>query len=160
MLTKLKSFMQKKQVKNQKRQGFTLVELMVAMAIVILLGGASFFAYGHVQQMRKMAQVSTEMDAIASACLTYEALNTEGKLPGTLKDLETGLDAEHSIDGVAHENLIQGSTVKSSGEGATAKSAIKDPWGNDYGYSSTARTIDCTPKKADNTDGTKITKHI
>lgn len=55
MLTKLKSFMQKKQVKNQKRQGFTLVELMVAMAIVILLGGASFFAYGHVQQMRKMA---------------------------------------------------------------------------------------------------------
>jgi prepilin-type N-terminal cleavage/methylation domain-containing protein len=160
MLTKLKSFMNKKLVKNQKRQGFTLVELMVSMAIVILLGGASFFAYGHVQQMRKMAQVSTEMDAIASACLTYESLNVEGELPASLADLETGLDKDHSIDGVAHKNLIQGSTVKTTGTGDTAKSGINDPWGNAYGYSNTDRTISCTPKNSDNSDGTTITKHI
>jgi prepilin-type N-terminal cleavage/methylation domain-containing protein len=117
MLTKLKSFRQKKQVKNQKRQGFTLVELMVAMAIVILLGGASFFAYGHVQQVRKMAQVSTEMDALANACLTYEALNVDGGLPDSLGDLVTGLTKTQSIDGVAHTNLIKSSTVKTSGQG-------------------------------------------
>ena len=156
MLEKMRSFMKKKVNRNEKRPGFTLVELMVAMSIVILLGAASFFAYGHVQQMRKMAQVSTEMDAIANACLTYESLNVAGALPASLKDLETGLTAANSIDGVKHENLIQASTNKTSGK----VTGIKDPWNQDYGYDKTARTISCNPKDASGGSMSQIVKHF
>jgi len=126
MLVKLRKFLQRKDEAARKRKGFTLVELMVAMSIVILLGAAAFFAYGHVQQMRKMAQVTTDMDAIAAACLTYESLNRAGTLPANLAALNTGLTAAQSIDGVKHDNFIQAGTTRPSGSGSTATVSIKD----------------------------------
>ncbi len=158
MLVKLRKFLQRKDEAARKRKGFTLVELMVAMSIVILLGAAAFFAYGHVQQMRKMAQVTTDMDAIAAACLTYESLNRAGTLPANLAALNTGLTAAQSIDGVKHDNFIQAGTTRPSGSGSTATVSIKDPWNQDYGYSQTERHITCTPKDASGTAMATITK--
>ena len=146
MLTKMRNFLKRNDATGKKRKGFTLVELMVAMSIVILLGAASFFAYSHVQQMRKMAQVTTDMDAIASACLTYESLNVNGKLPASLNDLATGLSATQSIDGVAHTAFIQAG--KSTTSGKTTTVSLKDPGGVEYSYSQGARTIACTPQDA------------
>jgi prepilin-type N-terminal cleavage/methylation domain-containing protein len=156
MLTKMRNFLQRKEAAGKKRKGFTLVELMVAMSIVILLGAASFFAYSHVQQMRKMAQVTTDMDAIATACLTYESLNTEGKPPASLDALATGLDKDHSIDGVAHSSFIQGG--KTTSDGKTTTASLKDPWGVTYGYSQSERHITCTPQDSSGTSMSTITK--
>ena len=93
-----------------------------------------------------MAQVTTDMDAIASACLTYESLNVNGKLPASLNDLATGLSATQSIDGVAHTAFIQAG--KSTTSGKTTTVSLKDPWGVEYSYSQGARTIACTPQDA------------
>ena len=158
MLTKMRNFLKRNDATGRRRKGFTLVELMVAMSIVILLGAAAFFAYGHVQQMRKMAQVTTDMDAISSACLTYESLNKAGTLPATLADLNTGLTAAQSIDGVKHTGFIQAGKTTSSGSGENASVSIKDPWDQAYGYSQAQRTITCTPKDANGNSMAQIVK--
>jgi prepilin-type N-terminal cleavage/methylation domain-containing protein len=156
MLTKMRNFLKRNDATGKRRKGFTLVELMVAMSIVILLGAAAFFAYGHVQQMRKMAQVTTDMDAISAACLTYESLNKNGTLPATLDDLNTGLTAEQSIDGVAHTGFIQAGKTTTSGTNSTV--SIKDPWDQDYGYSQKEIKLTCTPKDANGNSMAQITK--
>lgn len=129
MLEKMKKMiMNKKQVGKQagkKRQGFTLIELMVAMSIVILLGAAAFFSYSQVQQTRKIAQMNMDMDAIATACLTYESLSIKGLPPTDLAALATGLTADESIDGATHTSLIQGGKSNAS-DGAQTVS-LKDP---------------------------------
>ena len=155
MLNKMKSMLMKKKA-DQKRKGFTLIELMVAMSIVILLGAAAFFSYGHVQQTRKVAQMNMDMDAIATACLTYESLNIAGAPPESLAALQSGLSAENSIDGAAHTNMIQGG--KSSANTGSDVATLKDPWNNDYNYDQNKRQISCTPLDQDNK--TKLTTVI
>ena len=127
--------------RTEGRKGFTLVELMIALAIVIALSVAAFFAYGQAQQMRKIAQMNNDLDAIASGALAYESLAINSTPPTNIDDLITGLTAAQSIDGAAHANFIS-STKAGTGDDAT----ITDPWGVEYTYSQTARTVSCTPK--------------
>ncbi len=158
MLTKIRKMVQMKKQEGKKRQGFTLVELMVAMSIVILLGAAAFFAYGQVQQTRKMAQMQIDMDAIAAAALTFESLNINGQPPADMAALTTGLDAANSIDGIAHINLIQGG--KQTGATDTAAATIRDPWNAEYVLSGPARTITCTPHDANNNAMAVVTRRF
>lgn len=156
MLKKIRSMFKKQVVTGEKRKGFTLVELMVAMSIVILLGGAAFFGYRHVQQMRRITQVNIDMDAISTAALTYESLNVTGQLPVDLNALATGLTKEESIDGDEHKNLIKSNKVS---QADATKGQILDPWNRAYVYNQTDRTVSCTPKDADGTtDLATITK--
>lgn len=142
MLEKIRLFLKRKPVEGKKRKGFTLVELMVAMSIVILLGGSAFFSYRHVQHMRKIAQINMDMEAIVAACLTYESLNVTGKLPASLKDLNQGLLAAESIDGAAHPKLLSSNKMGVTGANA---GQVLDPWNRPYEYSATDRTVSCTP---------------
>lgn len=155
MLQKIRSLITRKPVEGKKRKGFTLVELMVAMSIVILLGGAAFFSYRHVQQMRKIAQVNMDLEAIAAACLTYESLSVNGKLPTNLAALHTGLTAAESIDGAPHEKLLASSKM---GSGKTGQGQVLDPWNKPYDYSAGERTVSCTPIGPDGTTTQPVIK--
>jgi prepilin-type N-terminal cleavage/methylation domain-containing protein len=119
--------------KKQKRNGFTLIELMVAMAIVILLSAATFFGYGQVQEMRRKAQASAELSAMASACAVFESLHINGAIPNDLKELENGITADDAIDDMQHKELIK----------SERKDLSKDPWGGTYIYNKDSRTIQC-----------------
>lgn len=132
--------------KNVKRRGFSLPEILVACAIIIALSSAAFFGFNKAQHTRKMAQMQSEMEAIATACLTYEALASSSMPPADLGTLITGLTATDSIDGCSHENLLTWTRSNTSADGLT------NPWGNAYTYDADARTITTTPKDENGAD--------
>lgn len=141
-----------KALKNKRRKGFTLIEIMIACAIIIALSVGAFFYYSQTQQSRKMAQMRQDMEAICTASLAYEAMSLDSTPPASVQDLITGLSAAQSIDGVAHKFLTQtqGST--------TSTDKILDPWGTEYVYDQSARTVTCIPKDASGTDMTAVVR--
>ena len=130
--------------KNKKKKGFSLMEILVACAIIVSLSVGAFFMFNEGQQTRKMAQMTNDMDALATGCLAYEALSLESLPPDTLADLATGLTADESVDNSAHDNFV---TSTKSDDGT-----FLDPWGVEYEYDSAERTITCTPKDSSGQD--------
>lgn len=138
--------------KGRRRNGFSMVEIMVGLAIVIALGVGAFFAFNQVQQMRKMAQMNSDLDAIVNGCLAYESMNINSLPPAALSDLVTGLTADESVDGSAHENFV--TSIKAT------DGAFTDPWGTEYVYSQSERTVSCTPNDASGTPMETVTKNF
>lgn len=139
--------------KSAKRKGFTLMEILVACAIIIALSVGAFFAYQQAQQTRKMAQMNQDMEAIANAALSYEAMSTDSSLPDSIATMITGLSADKSIDGSEHKLLTQF-------KGGAEATDVTDPWGTAYTYSATDRTVTCTPKDASGTNMATVTRHF
>ena len=91
---------------NKKRKGFSFMEILVALIMIVSLSVGAFFTYSDAQQTRKMAQMHNDMDAIVTGVLVYEALAMDSQLPDDLTGLVTGLTADEAVDGVAHTNLV------------------------------------------------------
>mgnify|MGYP004459047245 FL=1 len=153
MKSKFSSFLHKTWFQSAKRKGFTLMEILVACAIIIALSVGAFFAYQQAQQTRKMAQMNQDMEAIANAALSYEAMSTDSTLPDSIATMITGLSADKSIDGSEHKLLTQF-------KGGAEATDVTDPWGANYTYSPTDRTITCTPKDASGTAMATVTRHF
>ena len=149
MLSKIQA-----KLKNRKK-GFSMVEMGIVIALIIIMGTFLFVKGGEIQQSRKLAQVSNDMDAIATGALMYESFHINSQLPGTLVDLADGLDAAESIDGMAHKNIVSSSKVTTSDAGA-----FVDPWGTAYEYDATERTLKCTPKDASGASQKEIVRHF
>lgn len=153
MISEKISLFRDKFKKSAKRKGFTLMEILVACAIIIALSVGAFFAYQQAQQTRKMAQMNQDMEAIANAALSYEAMSTDSTLPDSIATMITGLAADKSIDGSEHKLLTQF-------KGGAEATDVTDPWGAAYTYSATDRTITCTPKDASGTKMATVTRHF
>lgn len=153
MISEKISLFRDKFKKSAKRKGFTLMEILVACAIIIALSVGAFFAYQQAQQTRKMAQMNQDMEAIANAALSYEAMSTDSTLPDSIATMITGLAADKSIDGSEHKLLTQ---FKGGKEGTD----VTDPWGAAYTYSATDRIVTCTPKDASGTAMATVTRHF
>ena len=153
MISEKISLFRDKFKKSAKRKGFTLMEILAACAIIVALSVGVFFAYQQAQQTRKMAQMNQDMEAIANAALSYEAMSTDSSLPDSIATMITGLPADKSIDGSAHKLLNQF-------KGGAEATDVTDPWGAAYTYSATDRTITCTPKDASGTAMSTVTRHF
>ena len=142
----------KNKLNCKRRKGFTLIEIMVACAIIIALSVGAFFGYSQAQQSRKMAQMRQDMEAICTAALAYEAMSLDSNPPADMAALMSGLSADKAVDGTAHTFLTQtkGSTVSAD--------SILDPWGAAYTYSQADRTVTCTPKDASGTAMTAVVR--
>lgn len=80
-----------------------------------------------------------EMEAIRSGILSYEATSLNSTLPPSLEILVSkGLSEDESVDGAAHPSFVD--SIK-SGNGA-----YLDPWGQEYVYNATERSLTCVPK--------------
>lgn len=157
MKSKFSSFLHKTWFQSAKRKGFTLMEILVACAIIIALSVGAFFAYQQAQQTRKMAQMNQDMEAIANAALSYEAMSLKSTPPENIQAMITGLSDSESIDGSPHTflNYLKG---KGATDGTTT---VTTPWGDTYDYKAGERTISCTPKAADGkTDLPTVTRHF
>lgn len=147
MMTKLTS-----KFANKKRKGFSFMEILVALILIVSLSVGAFFMFNEAQQTRKLAQMNNDMDAITTGCLTYESLNVNSELPASLADLATGLTTNDSVDGLEHKNIVR-STKAADGN-------FVDPWGQAYEYDKAARTLTCTPKDKSGTAMDPVVRHF
>ena len=72
-----------KRMGNQK--GFTLIELMIVVAIIGILTAIAFPLYANIQARARLAKAQADARTLASAVVVYSAHT--GVLPGSLPDL-------------------------------------------------------------------------
>ncbi len=135
---------------------FTLIELIVVTAVIIILTGLVLSTVGYVQKKGARARAETEIAALSAACESYKADN--GVYPKDATTTDT-LDAKATInmanyqaasqylygqlagdpdfDGVPNPNNKSYMQFKPNMLGTDNANKVypRDPFGNSYGYS-------------------------
>ena len=143
--------------------GFTLIELLVVMTIIVILAGLVIGVSGFAQKKGARSRAEAEILALSAALEGYKADN--GIYPRDAKS--DALDAKNSPNPSAYSdaslllyNELAGCTggsrtpttgkksyfafkpnMLSPSDQTTAVTAVRDPFGNSYGYS-TANQLD------------------
>jgi prepilin-type N-terminal cleavage/methylation domain-containing protein len=76
-----------KRMRNQK--GFTLIELMIVVAIIGILTAIAFPLYANIQARARVAKAQADARTLASAVVVYSAHT--GVLPTALTDLSSSV---------------------------------------------------------------------
>jgi general secretion pathway protein G len=109
---------------RKRQSGFTLLEIMLVISIIVILLGVAINRLGNTTGIAKTIAVRADAQAISTQLKLYESMN--GFLPTT----EQGLQAL----------VTQPSTEpKPSRWYQLFKDIPKDPWGNNYIYLSPGR---------------------
>ena len=139
-----------------KRHGFTLIELIVAVTVIIILVGLVLSTVGYVQKKGARARAETEIAAMSAACENYKADNgvyptdsaTTQLLDSTVSVNPTNyqiasqylygqLAGDLDFDGVPDSNRKSYMQFKPNTLGRDNNNKVypRDPFGNSYGYS-------------------------
>jgi len=143
------------------RRAFTLIELIVVTAVIIILTGLVLSTVGYIQKKGARARAETEIAAMSAACENYKADNGIYPRDNTTSQYTDTLNARQNFDATQtvyqHASFYlytQLSADSSGNRNPTGKSymqfkptmllpvggigtviAISDPFGNSYGYS-------------------------
>jgi len=104
----------------KKQSGFSLLEILVAMAIMAILGGVMVIQFAGKTQEANLIKIKTDLKAIESALIQYSADNF--MFPTTeqgIEALETKPTSRPEPKNYARQGYIQ---------------LGLDPWGNPYQY--------------------------
>ena len=141
------------------RSAFTLIELLIVFALILVLTGLVLSTAGYARKKGARARAETEIAAMSAACESYKADN--GVYPSdsntnTLDARTSGnpTSPSYNLTSLALYNLLFGATSGSRTPDAGKRSYfvfkpnmlspadqtqpvvfIKDPFGNSYGYS-------------------------
>ena len=112
------------------KNGCTLLELMVVVAIIVLLAGIILPNYAKRVDRAKMVKVEADISAIETAISMYS-----NDMGGYFGDLKNGVSLGTSTDPVSI-GLVQGPGDSSQAKwnGPYLKGINKDPWGNNYRF--------------------------
>jgi type II secretion system protein G len=75
--------------KRMNQRGFTLVELMIVVAIIGILTAIAFPLYANIQARARTAKAQADIRTLASAAVVYSAHT--GALPTALTDLQAAV---------------------------------------------------------------------
>jgi prepilin-type N-terminal cleavage/methylation domain-containing protein len=166
--------------KRRYKLAFTLIELLIVIAVIVVLAGLILTMIGYVQKKEARARAETEIAAISAACESYKADNGiyprgNANLSNTTPydtdnlDARTNLDPSAAVYSAASLFLYEQLAGVTSGSRAAIPSgktyftfkanmllpappstaditAIRDPFGNSYGYSTANQADPVTPK--------------
>ena len=109
----------------KRRKGFTLIEIMVVIAIIALLTGMVVFSVSKVRAKSRIAKAEADIASLETAAVMYQV--DMGNYPGNdtlIADLTDPTGKPSGWRGpyvrIKEENIEGG--------------ALKDPWGNGYVY--------------------------
>jgi type II secretory pathway pseudopilin PulG len=153
---------------------FTLIELLIVIAIIIVLAGLVLSTVGYVQKKGARSRAETEIAAMSAACESYKADNGIYPRDNTTNQYTDTLDARQNFDATqtVYQNAslflydaLFGATSGSRTPNAGARSYftfkpnqlspsdqaqpvtfIRDSFGNSYGYSTANQADPTTPK--------------
>ncbi len=114
-----------KRSRRQNRRGFTLTEVLLVMAILVMIGGLAVVGFLQAQNRATRDAARSEINTMKSACTQYRLqLN---RFPSKLDDLFTP---------------PQGVTPSQWGGPYLTSGSKFDPWGNEYRYEFNEQTLE------------------
>ncbi|MCH2182826.1 MAG: type II secretion system major pseudopilin GspG [Mariniblastus sp.] len=100
------------------RRGFTLMELLLVMAILVIMASMVTFAFLQIQQNAQSDATLSQISTLESACMQYKL--QVGRFPNTLDDL----------------HIQPAGLTTRQWRGPFLQDPVPmDPWGNEYVYS-------------------------
>lgn len=111
-------------MRNQRRAGFTLMELLLVMAILVVMGGMVSFAFLNIQQNSMGDLTQTQINTLEEACMQFKL--THNRFPNKLQELT-------SVPSGMTENQWRGPFIEGDGNVPT------DPWSQPFDYSKDER---------------------
>ena len=113
------------------KRGFTLVELLVVMAMIAIIAGALTTGVARAQRRSKISRAQTEAREITNAILAYANYAEDGTLSELtgLNDTEAGEDSLKWILGKVKSRNVDVPVLYNA---AIQGGKIRDPWGRPY----------------------------
>lgn len=114
-----------------RKQGFTLVEMLAVVTIIVILAGASVSGIRQARNVARNAKAESEARELVNAWLQYFNLRGEwpsgianqSKVESTYKNLKPITEPSSETKGIVLFNLT---------ERTDGKNTMLDPWGNPY----------------------------
>ncbi|OAI43137.1 hypothetical protein AYO41_02765 [Verrucomicrobia bacterium SCGC AG-212-E04] len=123
---------------RRRQRGFTLLEIMLVVTIIMLLLGAGVFFLGDQFTIGQKARVQADLQGLTTNLRTYQMMN--GFFPTTQQGLQALM-------------IQPGSEPKPKQWVQLSTKIPQDPWGNDYVYicpgKHNPKTFDLYSKGAD-----------
>ena len=130
------------------KNGFTIVELITVIAILVLLIGAVTASVAGAQRRAKSNQAITEAQQLTDAIAAYENYSRPGQ-DSPLEKKATGMTWKEAREGdlafvLGNEKNPNGQegNIPVLFEGAVVGGSIRDPWGNPYRYRIQSSKVD------------------
>ena len=128
------------------KRGFTIIELTVVIAMILLLMGAITASVTGARRRAKIQQAITEAQQLTDAILAYENFARPGQV-SPLEEKATGESWKVATEGEL--GFVLGNDKLPNGEGnmpvlfngAVTGGSIRDPWGNAYRYRILSSTV-------------------
>lgn len=132
------------------RNGFTMVELLVVIAMLMILAGSITSSVGSASRRAKVQQATTELQEMTKAILAYEnygRVNQDSPLSSHLMEEKEATESNMGFI-LGQETLKNGQSgnIPVLFNAEIKNGAIRDPWGNPYRV--TIRQAKIDPKEA------------
>ena len=132
------------------RNGFTMVELLVVIAMLMILAGSITSSVGSASRRAKVQQATTELQEMTKAILAYEnygRVNQDSPLSSHLMEDKEATESNMGFI-LGQETLKNGQSgnIPVLFNAEIKNGAIRDPWGNPYRV--TIRQAKIDPKEA------------